>query len=272
VSAKTPYDQDFYESQLDGTLGSARQIVPLVVELTQPRSVLDVGCGLGAWLKVFRELGIEDLQGLDGDHVSRERLMFDPARFVAADLSLPFSLGRKFDLVVSLETAEHLPAESEEIFVDGLTSHSDLVLFSAAIPRQGGAAHVNERWQHHWAEKFQKRGFTPVDCIRWRVWANPNVEAYYAENMLLYALRERVEADGRLQEEMRAGSRIPLSLVHPSVWLSPQRAEDLSVRRLLRLLPARLARSLHLQFDRLLGRSPRRAAPSESNYNSRIQF
>ena len=111
-----------------------------------------------------------------------------------------------------------------------------------------------------------------MDCIRWRVWANPDVEAYYAENMVLYARREAMEADGRLQEEMRAGARIPLSVVHSSVWLSVPRAEDLSVRRLLRLLPLRLGRSLRLQLDRLLGKSPRKEAPSLSRYNCRIKF
>jgi len=272
VSTKGPYDQPFYDSQMDGTLGSARQIVPIILDLVRPHSVLDVGCGLGAWLKVFQELGVEDLRGVDGDYVDREKLMFDAARFFAADLSRSFSLGRRFDLVISLETAEHLPEESEEIFVDCLTSHADLVLFSAAIPRQGGAAHVNERWQHHWAEKFRKRGFVPVDCIRWRVWANPGVEAYYAENMLLYARRERVEEDGRLQEEKRAGERIPLSLVHPSVWLSVPCDAELSVLRLLRLLPVRLLRALRLQLDRLAGKTPEAEPNPQSRYNCRIKF
>ncbi|QCO15299.1 methyltransferase domain-containing protein [Azospirillum brasilense] len=134
------YDDRFYDIQEEGSLRSARVIAPLVLGWVGAESVLDVGCGVGTFLRAFAEAGIADVQGLDGDYVRRDRLRIDPSRFSAHDLSQPFDLGRRFGLVLSLEVAEHLPEERAEGFVDDLCRHGDVVLFGAAIPGQGATA------------------------------------------------------------------------------------------------------------------------------------
>jgi SAM-dependent methyltransferase len=121
-------------------------VVPTVLRLVQPEPVVDVGCGDGAWLSVFRELGVNHRFGLDGDYVDRRLLQIPQDQFSATDLSLPFRLPCTFDLAVSLEVAEHLPPQSAEDFVDSLTRLAPVVLFSAAIPLQGGTHHLNEQW------------------------------------------------------------------------------------------------------------------------------
>jgi hypothetical protein len=70
--------------------------------------------------------------GYDGPHVTP--LCIPKDRFAAVDLRQPLPADRKFDLAISGEVAEHLPAT----LVGTLTSVSDVVLFSAAIPGQGG--------------------------------------------------------------------------------------------------------------------------------------
>jgi 2-polyprenyl-3-methyl-5-hydroxy-6-metoxy-1,4-benzoquinol methylase len=115
------YPGRFFEGLSEGARSSATEIVPLILELVHPGSVIDVGCGLGTWLSVFEEHGIDDILGLDGDYVDRTRLETPEERYLPFDLEKPFRIDRQFDLVVSLEVAEHLPGECAGTFVDSLT-------------------------------------------------------------------------------------------------------------------------------------------------------
>ena len=213
------YDEEFYRKLQDGARSSARAIVPIVMDMLAPRSVIDLGCGVGTWLGVFREDGVEDVTGVDGHYVKADMLEIPRDRFVAADLKEPFAIGRRFDLACSMEVAEHLPPERSEEFVDTLVKLAPAVLFSAAIPHQGGAEHINERWQDEWAAMFQKRGYMPVDCIRRRVWSDARVEYWYAQNMLLYVRPEVAQAHPKIQREYEAVGAAQLAIVHPKRYL-----------------------------------------------------
>lgn len=160
-------------------------MVPLVLEACNPKSILDVGCGTGTWLKVFEEHGIKDFLGIDGDFVELDTLKISADKFLACDLRAEWRLNRKFDLVVSLEVAEHLPENSADLLVSSLVSHGDNILFSAAIPGQGGQNHLNEQWPIYWQRKFEKHGFYFQDAIRQLVWNNPDVEWWYRQNIFL---------------------------------------------------------------------------------------
>src|SRR5438046_10610902 len=99
------------------------------MKLTQPTSVVDLGCGIGTWLAVFAEHNVGDYVGIDGDYVDRSQLLIPPERFLSGDLSEPVELNRRFDLAVSLEVAEHLPAASARVLVASLTGLPPVVLF-----------------------------------------------------------------------------------------------------------------------------------------------
>ncbi len=187
------YTKSFYEQMRDGSRQSAEIIVPLVLQLLTVRSVVDVGCGDGNWLAVFRKLGVQDIVGIDGDYVDRELLQIPQDDFLTFDLTKPFSLERVFDLAISLEVAEHLPVECAAPFVESLTRLASLVIFSAAIPFQGGNNHINEQWPDKWAEYFRQHNYVPIDFIRKRVWKNDDVEFWYAQNTLLFARLDVVE-------------------------------------------------------------------------------
>jgi SAM-dependent methyltransferase len=214
-----PYTGEYYDALRDGARRSARGVVPFVLGLVPARSVIDVGCGRGTWLSVFREHGVEDLQGVDGDYIDRNRLEIPAERFRPHDLTRPFELDRTFDLAVSLEVAEHLPAEAADGFVASLTRLARVVLFSAAAPYQGGQNHVNEQWPAYWAERFARHGFLPVDCLRRRVWDNPDVEWWYAQNSFLYVEGDRLASDPALRRECEAAGPAALPLVHPRRYL-----------------------------------------------------
>jgi SAM-dependent methyltransferase len=210
-----PYTTDFFTARRAGARRSARVIVPFVLELVAPRSVIDVGCGDGTWLSVFHEHAITDVYGVDGDYVDRARLEISQDRFHPHDLSRPLHLERTFDLAVSLEVAEHLPADAADDFVASLARLAPVVLFSAAVPYQGGEHHVNEQWPAYWAERFARHDFLPVDCLRRRIWVNPDVEWWYAQNVLLYGERGRLEMAAALKREYEIAGPVALPLVHP---------------------------------------------------------
>ncbi len=222
--AGTPYDAQFFRKIQEGSVSSAREIVPLVLELLRPTSVIDIGCGFGAWLSVFEEHGVTEFLGVDGDYVNREALLIPKAQFMAHDLAVPLNLGRSFDLAVCMEVAEHLAESAAQIFIDSITRHAPAALFSAAIPFQGGEHHLNEQWPDYWARRFGLRGYLPVDCIRRRFWANDRVEWWYAQNAFFFAQKPYIDAHPALRAELdRSGSQA-LSIVHPTLYLA--RAEE----------------------------------------------
>jgi SAM-dependent methyltransferase len=180
------YDASFFEYVNASASAAAERTVPLLQRALSPASVLDVGCGQGAWLAVWQRHGVQDVCGVDGPYVDRGRLLFAPERFYAHDLSLPFDLGRRFALVECLEVAEHLPGGSAATLVDSLIRHGDVIVFSAAPPGQGGHDHVNERNYEYWRALFRQRGFVAADYLRPRIRADAAVDPWYRYNVLLY--------------------------------------------------------------------------------------
>ncbi|MDQ4081704.1 MAG: class I SAM-dependent methyltransferase [Actinomycetota bacterium] len=238
------YTEEFFRTIEEGALRSAREVVPMVMNFVQPRSVVDVGCGTGAWLSVFAESGVEDVFGVDGDYVPRDALRIPPDRFHVHDLSEPLQLERTFDLVASLEVAEHLPPDSASTFVDSLTRLGPVVLFSAAIPYQVGTGHLNLQWPDYWAWLFSERGYEVRDVIRPRVWANENVDPWYAQNILLFAREDYLRELWALMRERRPELR-ELRIVHPTIFewtVQDAQRQVPSPRSLLGRLPATIGR------------------------------
>ncbi len=195
---------------------SARKILGFVFDYTRPRSVVDVGCGLGTWLSVCQELGVADVRGIEGQWLDVAQLLIDRELVATFDLEQTFSLHRKFDMAICLEVAEHLSESAAQLFISSLTAHSDIILFSAAIPHQGGHHHVNEQFLEHWNDHFGRHGFKPVDFIRPRIWNDPSVLWWLRQNTVLFAHERAIEVNDRLRQE--AAVLRPLSIVHPAVY------------------------------------------------------
>lgn len=181
------YGDDFYKSQMDGSYLGATRYVQHLLKIYRPRSVADVGCGRGTWLKAFRESGVEKVFGFDGIWNSQEKMIDGAIRFFPADLNKPISTQEeKFDLAISLEVAEHLKEESAGTFVRTVTGLSDVVMFSAAYTRQGGTDHINEQPHTYWARMFIEQGYMPYDVFRPVFWGDPAIEFWYQQNTFLY--------------------------------------------------------------------------------------
>ena len=138
-------------------------------------------------VKEWADCGVNDVVGVDGAYVDEAWLSIPPEQFVRCDLSQPFALKRRFDLVQSLEVAEHIASSSEVTFVTNLAAHGDIILFSAAVPGQGGEFHVNEQPYEYWRDKFAANGFRTFDWLRPRIWSHPGVEPWYRYNTLVFA-------------------------------------------------------------------------------------
>lgn len=217
------YNDAFYDMINEGSRRSARAVVPVLVDLLQPTSVVDFGCGEGVWLDVFRE-HVEQIHGIDGA-IDPTRLQIPPECFTACDLATETpDLGRTFDLALSLEVAEHLPPKRASAFVDLLIAHAKMVVFSAAIPGQGGVGHVNEQHVGYWVELFEQRGYRVSGGLRWKFWDQvPDpVEVWYAQNMLLCV--DQAEVDRRwttffeIYDGWDGPAGKPFSVVHPFLW------------------------------------------------------
>ncbi|HXX44121.1 MAG TPA: class I SAM-dependent methyltransferase [Candidatus Acidoferrales bacterium] len=217
-----PYGKTFYDIQQAGSFSSAEVIVPLLKELVQLQSAIDVGCGVGTWVRALMGAGVRDVHGIDGAWVTSDMLQVPEDRFRPVDLSRPFRLGRRFDLALSLEVAEHLPAASADGFVESLVCLAPVVLFSAAVPFQGGTQHVNEQWPEYWANIFGRYGYAPLDCIRMRIWNDPRVEWWYSQNILLYANEQGLSANPQLAVYRDCSPSLPVGLIHPRRYLEMQ--------------------------------------------------
>ncbi len=223
------YDDRFYMGEAQ-SLASARPISRLVCELLNPRSVVDVGCGWGAWLLAFEECGVARLCGIDGDYINRERMLIDPECFISRDLARPFEIPDTFDLAICLEVAEHLPDRSGRNLVRALTAAAPIVVFSAAVPSQGGSDHVNEQWPSYWRALFQSEGFRMFDPVRPRIREHANVQWWYRQNLVVYACAKAIAEHPELGPEVL--SQHEIEWVHISMV---KRNRDL--RAMMRKLP-----------------------------------
>jgi len=214
------YPQGFFSTRHKKTIHSATTILSLLLEkIPSVQSAVDIGCGVGTWLSVLQEKGVKTIQGMDGDWVDESLLAIPKDSFQKTDLSQPFKLSQHFDLAISLEVAEHLPPERAEDFVILLTELSDFVLFSAAIPFQGGKNHINEQWHSYWVELFANQGYLTYDFIRTEIWNDDDVPFWYRQNILFFAKEER-SPDVDAAPINKFNGFLPLSTVHPDLYLS----------------------------------------------------
>jgi len=190
---------------------AAEAIVPVLMDWFHPTSVIDIGCGLGTWLYVFKSHGVEKILGVDGNHLDTNLVVINKDDLLLINLEEEFVIDRKFDLAISLEVAEHLSESSADHFIKSLTKLSDVIVFSAAIPGQGGQNHINEKWIGYWQSRFAKYDFLLSDEIRPLFWNNEKIEWWYRQNMVI-AIKKGTLVPFR-------GIKSPLDLVHPELFL-----------------------------------------------------
>jgi len=213
------YTSNFFEGHGSGAFTSAGIVLPIVNGFFHPDSVIDIGCGVGNWLKVWnKEIGVEDYFGVEGPYITKDLLQIPAEKVLLTDLKQNLKIDRRFDLAMSLEVAEHLPESSSDHFVDMLTKLSDIILFSASIPGQDGTYHINEQTPEYWALKFSKKGYVVLDCIRDSIWNNNKVEWWYQQNIFVFIKSELLANYPELIKFKKSMPGDELLRIHPWIY------------------------------------------------------
>ncbi len=209
-SRQSVYDEGFFSYTSRISDRSSEIAVPILSGLLpEISSVVDFGAAECVWISKWKKVGIEDIIGIDGNYVDQQKLWISPDKFHSADLNKPIDLKRRFDFAYSLEVAEHLKPEASAVFVESLVRHSDIVLFSAAPPGQGGESHINEKPMEFWRDLFVKNGYAAYDCIRPKLIKETDISYWYRYNALLYIKKGREELvsrhilDTRLEDDAK---------------------------------------------------------------------
>lgn len=190
------YNDAFYKNRNKNSEYAAEQILGIVFkELSlKPYSVIDIGCGVGTWLRVAKEkYGATCVIGVDGDYVPKKYLQIEEKEFLTenieqytAECLYQYNQNNRYDLAISLEVAEHIDKRYAKIFVKKLCDLSDAICFSAAVPKQGGDAHINEQRLSYWKALFEENGYLIGDVIRADIWNDRKIPIWYRNNVVLF--------------------------------------------------------------------------------------
>lgn len=153
VEACDPQYTAFEQSARDTDL-SSRCLLAAFAYTGIPKTLLDVGCGMGHLVEVSNKLGVS-ATGID-------LYAPDKPELVRADLTEVFHLmpiAGASEMVICWEVAEHIDSKHADHLCQILADATQrYLLFSAAIPHQGGSGHVNEQPHTYWEIKLSRRG------------------------------------------------------------------------------------------------------------------
>jgi SAM-dependent methyltransferase len=239
------YSTKFFQTIRQGSYTSAEAILSILGRHAKFTSFLDVGCGPGSWMDAAGQvlsIAPERMLGIDGQYSAVMHAQ-KAGRFQYQDLAQPLSIQEKFDLLVCVEVAEHLPASRAAALVETFCATADVIIFAAAIPGQGGTGHINEQWPAYWLTKFMAHGFGAFDLFRPLLWNAAGVAPWYAQNCFLF-VRKHHPLESLLQASAITGlDDWRLRLVHPGVFQQAA-CESAGASRVARALPRSLLRSL----------------------------
>jgi hypothetical protein len=245
------YNSKFFANIDEGSYSSAKKILKLVQSYVQPTSVIDVGCGAGSWLRAAMEvfsLRPENVTGIDGKY-TKDRHVNSPFNLLFFNLTRPLRIAKQFDLAICVEVAEHLSIERAVGFVSDLCNLSDVIIFSAAIPGQGGTGHINEQWPEYWRKLFLDQSYLMFDPIREAIWCMNEVAPWYAQNSFIFVSRMQIELCGRLEFCRIDENNWKLKIVHPGIFRLAG-CESAGAGRLLRAVPRALLCSIYRRIGR----------------------
>jgi SAM-dependent methyltransferase len=191
------YDESFFKNRQNIPLFSASVIVPEIINIFNPKSVIDFGCGMGEWLKVFQANNVDKVCGIDGSYINVDNLLINKQNFIAHDLNEYIEV-EKFDVALCLEVAEHLNYSSSDIIVNSIVNSSENIIFGAAIPGQGGTGHINEQPHLFWADKFIKHGYNVSDCLRIKFMEDKRIPFWYRQNILVFTKNKKLNLAGNI--------------------------------------------------------------------------
>lgn len=232
------YSSNFYTQLEQSSLISARTLAPIILNKYNPNTIVDFGCGSGAFLSVFLDLGISEILGLEGEWILQAKPLHPRVPIKIHDLETEIDLERRFDLAICLEVAEHLPIEYAKTLVKSLVNASERILFSAAIPGQNGTNHVNLQFPEYWAELFREHEYYLEWDPRPELWKLRGLAPWYKQNLLVF----------RRKCSTSLVYSIPQRRFHPEIAIE-HRSTSYKINLLLRRFIRKSIRILKLNFQ-----------------------
>lgn len=236
------YGATFLDQIYSGSYSSAIVLLERLREFCGVESIIDFGCGPGAWLTAARDvfkLEPNHSVGVDGSY-AQSRVEALGHRFIACDFRKSFVIAEHADLCICLEVAEHLPAARAGELVAALSQAAPKVMFSAAMPLQGGTGHLNEQYLDYWISMFGQHEMDVFDIFRPSCWTNSAVLPWYAQNAVVFVAKTS-PLHAVLNESMGVGLRVPATAYHPGIFRMAS-VEECGLRRYVEALPGKIKR------------------------------
>jgi SAM-dependent methyltransferase len=184
---------DNFESYM-GSADLFHEFTGLTQEQVCGRTVLEVGCGGGRWLKVMAELGARKVVGLDFSSAvaqAAKQTAAYPQVHVVRGSALDMPLLPKFDLVISIGVIHHL---------------SDPVLGLKGMRKAVSSSHLAVIWVY--AHEGNELYLQLVKPLRWLGPKLPEPMLVATSRLLTAALWSHIHTVNRLA--IRWGFRLPL--------------------------------------------------------------
>ena len=191
------YDDRYFKWHKDHTRDYAIRNMDWYVNQFKPQSVIDYGCGIGAYLESALMNKITKLKGFDigGDYVKKYTEKIVQPYIEYLDCTLPLATD-EYDCTISLETGEHIEPSTTNQFVLNIvnsTKKTGTILFSAAQPGQGGSGHINCQTREFWMEKFKVHSFIYDKELTKYItgeWAKQKAPKYIINNLIVFKYKK----------------------------------------------------------------------------------
>lgn len=169
LSHDVVYGSDYYiDRDREEAVKDAEQFAEVVLDIYDPTSILELGCGTGTLLYPYLERGIH-VHGVDLSETAKEESALPDSAFEIHDLTQPYTPNQEYDIVICVEVLEHIPPKAADTIVESISSAGDTAIVTAAPPGQGGTHHVNEQPSGYWIEKFEQHGMEYISCQSTRI-------------------------------------------------------------------------------------------------------
>ena len=189
----TQYDDRYFKWHRDHTRNYAIKNMDWYIKKFKPHSIIDYGCGIGAYLEAALANKITKIKGFDigGDYVKKYTEKSVQPYIEYVDCTLQMSTGA-YDCAISLETGEHIEPSASDQFVSNIassTKKTGTILFSAAQPGQNGTGHINCQTKDFWKEKFKAHHFVcdqALTLLISREWSVQKAPEYIVNNLIVF--------------------------------------------------------------------------------------
>jgi len=165
-------------------------VVDYMIQNYDIKTVVDIGCGPGGMVEMFKNKGLEVI-GLDGDYtVSRPDSIKE--NVVIHDFAVgPYKLDKVYDLAWTVEFVEHVEEKYMQNFID-VFKQCRYVIMTHALPGQPGHHHVNCQHAGYWLNVMEKNGFEPLPYTLSQIRAVSTMRERYIREQSLFFKNGRI--------------------------------------------------------------------------------